>query len=67
MARRAYERLNAQDSSFIHFEGPGTHMHVSAVAIFELPESWGGHLDVDRLRRFVASRLHRLPRYRRRL
>jgi WS/DGAT/MGAT family acyltransferase len=67
MARPTYERLTAQDSSFIHFEGAGTHMHVSAVAIFELPEAWGGRLEIERLRRFVASRLHRLPRYRRRL
>ncbi|HXV35745.1 MAG TPA: wax ester/triacylglycerol synthase family O-acyltransferase [Myxococcota bacterium] len=69
MAARSYERLSAQDSSFILFEGPGTHMHVSAVAIFEagpLRKPDGG-LDIERLRDYVASRLHLLPRYRKRL
>jgi WS/DGAT/MGAT family acyltransferase len=69
MAARSYERLSAQDSSFILFEGPGTHMHVSAVAIFEaepLRKADGG-LDIERLREYVASRLHLLPHYRKRL
>ena len=35
-----YQRLSTQDSSFIYFEGPGTHMHVSAVAT---PSGGAGH------------------------
>lgn len=69
MASSSYERLSTQDGSFIIFEGPGTHMHVSAVAIFEqgpLVTSEGG-LDIARLRSYVESRLHLLPRYRQRL
>lgn len=64
-----YERLSAQDSSFVMFEGPGTHMHVATVGIFEtgpLTDAEGG-LDVERLRRHVDSRLDAFPRYRRRL
>jgi WS/DGAT/MGAT family acyltransferase len=64
----SYDRLSTQDSSFIYFEGPGTHMHVSAVATFaprEVPEE--SRLDIHRLRDHVASRLHLLPRYRQRL
>lgn len=69
MAAGNYERLSAQDSSFILFEGPGTHMHVSAVAVFETGPltSRSGSLDIARLRRSVASRLHLIPRYRQRL
>ncbi|MEE9607830.1 MAG: wax ester/triacylglycerol synthase family O-acyltransferase [Myxococcota bacterium] len=69
MATHTFDRLSAQDSSFVMFEGPGTHMHVSAIAVFETgplkaPE---GGLDIERIRSYVESRLHLLPRYRQRL
>jgi WS/DGAT/MGAT family acyltransferase len=51
------------------FEGPGTHMHVATVGIFEtgpLADASGG-LDVERLRSYVDSRLDAFPRYRQRL
>jgi WS/DGAT/MGAT family acyltransferase len=69
MAVSNYEPLSAQDSSFILLEGPGTHMHVSAVAIFETGalRSSGGGLDIERLREYVDSRLHQMPHYRHRL
>jgi WS/DGAT/MGAT family acyltransferase len=69
MATTGYERLSVQDSSFVIFEGPGTHMHVSAVSLFDLGPLAGsdGRLDIDRLRAYVASRLHILPTYRQRL
>jgi diacylglycerol O-acyltransferase len=64
-----YQRLSAQDSSFVMFEGPGTHMHVASVGLFETgplraPE---GGLDVERLRRYVDARLDAFPRYRQKL
>ncbi len=67
MASSFYEPLSLQDGSFIVFEGPGTHMHVSAVGVFEPGAATGGALDIERLRQHVASHLHRLPRYRQRL
>ena len=69
MTTPSYQRLSAQDSSFVMFEGAGTHIHVTAVAIFESGPlmSRDGGLDVDRIRAQVASRLHLLPHYRQRL
>jgi WS/DGAT/MGAT family acyltransferase len=64
-----YERLSAMDASQLGLERDGVHMHMGGVSIFEaaplLDER--GALDVDRIERYVASRLHRLPRYRQRL
>ena len=69
MSPAGYEKLSAQDASFIMFEGPGTHMHVSAVALFEQGPltNAGGGLDIERLRSYVESRLPAVPRYRQRL
>ena len=65
----AYERLSAQDSSFVMFEHRATHMHVSAVAIFETAPlaTVDGGLDVGRVSRHIESRLHLIPRYRQKL
>lgn len=65
----AYDRLSALDNSFLAFEGPNTHMHVAATAIFEpgpltLP---GGGIDIARLDQYILSRINRIPRYRQRL
>jgi len=65
----AYERLGAQDASFLHFEQSHTPMHVAAVAIFEggpLATADGG-LDAGRIAKHVESRLELLPRYRSRI
>jgi diacylglycerol O-acyltransferase len=68
VARGSYQRLSAQDSSFVMFEGPGTHMHVASVALFDaLPARRGDGLDVERVRTYVESRLSGIPRYRQRL
>jgi len=66
---QSYERLSAQDISFLVFEHERTHVHVSAVAIFEAGPLWrpGGGLDMARIRSYVEGRLGLLPRYRRRL
>lgn len=64
-----YERLSAQDSSFLVFEGPNTHMHIGGVTLFEVGplRTADGGIDIDRIRKYVASRLHAIPRYRQRL
>jgi WS/DGAT/MGAT family acyltransferase len=68
-AERAYARLSAQDSTFVLVESDGTQPHVCAVALFDPPPqaSRGGALDIERVRAYVASRLHLLPHYRQRL
>jgi WS/DGAT/MGAT family acyltransferase len=66
----SYERLSAQDASFVQFENAGSPCHVTAVAVFErggLAVGPGGALDMDRIRKHVTSRLHALPHYRQRL
>jgi len=64
-----YERLSALDASFLDIEDDNIHMHVAATLLFDggpLRTPHGG-LDVDRIRAYVASRLHLTPRYRQRL
>jgi WS/DGAT/MGAT family acyltransferase len=64
-----YERLGAQDKTFLDLERPGEPQHIAAITVFEagkLARPDGG-IDIDRVRAYVASRLHRLPRYRQRL
>jgi WS/DGAT/MGAT family acyltransferase len=64
----AYERLSAQDASFLQIEGPTTPMHVGAVALFTRETSPGNApFGLEELRAHVAARLSDLPRYRSRL
>jgi len=69
LARYSYERLSAQDASFLFAEQPNQPMHVGALAVFEtgpLRREDGG-FDIDRYRRAVEGVLHWIPRYRQRL
>jgi WS/DGAT/MGAT family acyltransferase len=74
--------LSAQDSSFVKFEGEGIPVHIAAIARFDepsaddpehiqggtaTPHTPGGFPHIDRIREHVASRLHLIPHYRRRL
>ncbi|HEY2774213.1 MAG TPA: wax ester/triacylglycerol synthase family O-acyltransferase [Candidatus Binatia bacterium] len=61
-----YSRLTALDRSFLDIEDRNTHMHVGATCIFECGplHTAGGGIDIDRMRAYVDSRLHLLPRYR---
>ena len=64
-----YDRLSALDASFLHLERPETPMHIGALTVFE------GEPFFTESRRFrladartlVASRLHLLPRFRKRV
>jgi WS/DGAT/MGAT family acyltransferase len=69
MATLAYERLSAQDRTFLDLEAPNHPQHIAAVSLFEAAplRSASGGVDIERVRAHVASRLHRLPRYRQRL
>lgn len=69
MASYKYEVLSPQDASFLSAEGPNTPMHIAAAFIAEsgpLRTEHGG-IDIERIREFISSRLHRIPRYRQRL
>ncbi|MEZ4332754.1 MAG: wax ester/triacylglycerol synthase family O-acyltransferase [Myxococcota bacterium] len=69
MPRYAYERLSAQDYSFLLAETETAPMHVAAMGILEAdalrhPE---GGIDIARFRAAVEGILHWIPRYRQKL
>jgi diacylglycerol O-acyltransferase / wax synthase len=66
MTSPAYERLGFLDNSFLVAEGPTSHMHIGGTATYEAGplKTADGGIDVDRIRAYVASRLHLIPRYR---
>ncbi len=69
MNKPRYERLSGLDQAFLHFETPNTYMHVALTAVFD-PGSLvtpGAGIDIKRIRRHIASRLHLIPRYRQKL
>ena len=69
MRKYNYDRLTAQDNTFLLFEKPGLYMHVSATQIYELGplRTELGGVDFERIKAFIASVLHRIPRYRQKL
>jgi diacylglycerol O-acyltransferase / wax synthase len=56
------ERLTGLDTSFLHMERAGAHMHVASVSAFEGPAP--SHKE---FRDHIASRLHLVPRFRQKL
>jgi WS/DGAT/MGAT family acyltransferase len=62
MPQQHLDRLTAIDASFLHQEGPSSHMHVGALATFEGPPPPYPEL-LDQLR----ERLHLVTRYRQKL
>jgi len=56
------DRLTGLDSSFLHLERDGTHMHVASTTLFEGPAP-----PYVEFRDHIASRLHLVPRFRQRL
>ncbi len=66
MGRPAFDRLSFLDNSFLLAESPTNHMHIAGTATYEagpLRRSDGG-IDGQRIRDYVSSRLHLIPRYR---
>jgi diacylglycerol O-acyltransferase len=65
----AYQRLTAQDTSFLHLENATTPMHVGALILMEagplLDEA--GHFRIDDVRALVERRLDNVPRFRQKL
>jgi diacylglycerol O-acyltransferase / wax synthase len=56
------ERLSGLDTSFLHLERSGAHMHVASVSIFK-----GEAPTHEEFRDHIASRLHLVPRFRQKL
>jgi WS/DGAT/MGAT family acyltransferase len=62
MPQRHLDRLSSTDASFLHQEGPTSHMHIGGVLIFEgSPPPFIDYLN------HVRGRLHLVPRYRQKL
>ncbi|MGZ8734302.1 MAG: WS/DGAT/MGAT family O-acyltransferase [Acidimicrobiia bacterium] len=64
-----YDRLGALDASFLHLERLETPMHVGALSVFEGGPFFDdtGRFRLADARALVGSRLHLIPRFRRRL
>ena len=62
MSQRHLDRLSSTDASFLHQEGPASHMHIGGVLIFQGPPP-----DFAEFVDHVRSRLHLVPRYRQKL
>jgi len=56
------ERLSGLDTSFLHLERSGAHMHVASVSVFQ-----GTPPTHQEFRDHIASRLHLVPRFRQKL
>jgi WS/DGAT/MGAT family acyltransferase len=64
-----YQRLSAQDASFLHIENPVQPQHVGALGVFEGGSFFdaSGRFRLDDVRALIASRLHLVPRFRQRV
>ena len=69
MARYAYDRLEALDTSFLSLEKPNAYMHVASTGIFEagLLKKPDGGIDVEAIQEAIEGILHLIPRYRQKL
>jgi diacylglycerol O-acyltransferase len=56
------DRLSGLDTSFLHMERAGAHMHVASTMVFEGPAPTH-----EEFRDHIASRLHLVPRFRQKL
>ncbi len=64
-----YDRLSAQDNTFLVGETPTAHMHISGLSIFDVGDltTVAGGVDFEKLRAAVEGVLHDIPRYRQKL
>jgi diacylglycerol O-acyltransferase len=60
--QRHLDRLTAVDASFLHQEGPHSHMHIGGLTIMEGPPP-----DMEDVLEQIRRRLHLVPRYRHKL
>src|SRR4029078_11530858 len=64
-----YDRLSAFDASFLHLERRESPMQVGAVAVLDAAPFFDekGRFRLDDVRELVSSRLHLIPRFRKRI
>jgi diacylglycerol O-acyltransferase len=62
MPQRHLDRLTAVDASFLHQEGPNSHMHVGGLTLLEGPPP-----TLEEFLEQIRRRLHLVPRYRHKL
>jgi WS/DGAT/MGAT family acyltransferase len=62
MAQQHLDRLTPVDASFLHQEGPNSHMHVGGLTVFEGPPP-----SMEDFLEQIRQRLHLVPRYRHKL
>ena len=62
MAQKHLDRLTPVDASFLHQEGPNSHMHVGGLTIVEGPPP-----PMEEFLEQIRRRLHLVPRYRHKL
>jgi diacylglycerol O-acyltransferase / wax synthase len=69
MAPWHYDRLSAQDNSFLLFERGNVRMHVASTNICDMGplRSETGGIDIELVKRATMSIIHLVPRYRQRL
>ncbi len=69
MFHAAFDRLTAQDNSFLIAESEHSPLHVAAVGIFETGNlvTRDGGVDIRTFKRAIEAQLHRIPRYRQKL
>ncbi|HUP86652.1 MAG TPA: wax ester/triacylglycerol synthase family O-acyltransferase [Acidimicrobiales bacterium] len=60
------QRLSGLDATFLYLESPSNLMHVASTAVFD-PSTVPGGYTFNGVKELVASRLHLLPPFRRRL
>lgn len=60
------ERLSGMDAAFLYFETRTMHLHVAMTAIFD-PSTMPGGYEFTKVRDLIASRLHLVPPFRRRV
>ncbi|MGH2573775.1 MAG: wax ester/triacylglycerol synthase domain-containing protein, partial [Actinomycetota bacterium] len=59
--------MGPQDASFLYLETPASHQHVGGLAILDPSTAPSGNLSFDDVVRVVSSRLHLVPRFRRKV
>lgn len=60
------ERLSGLDAAFLYLETPTNHMHVAMTMVLD-PATMPDGYSFENLKRFIGSRLHLVPPFRRRL
>jgi WS/DGAT/MGAT family acyltransferase len=69
VAASHYDRLSFQDTTYLALERTNSYMHIAGIQVFEAGplRTPDGGIDIDRIRAFIGSKLHLIPRYRQRL